>query len=293
MRRELRELEKITAHYRARSPRQMTERRRSVIIVLGVVALCLGAGLAASLDLSGSRPGSPAFSREPSWPGRPTDSADKPLGTPPPVGRGAGSYAFIGTQDGSKTPVTYDPCVPIHVVVNDRTAVPGARRLLEQSLTEVEKATGLAFVLDAPTDEKPSKDRPPESSKYGDGWVPVLVAWSDPKETPALAGGVAGVGGSLPVERDGHTWFVTGSVTLDGPQLNGILASPTGNAEVRAVIMHEFGHVVGLAHVDAPDELMQPKGSPRLTTWGPGDREGLAALGSGACVDYGVASPST
>ena len=56
------------------------------------------------------------------------------------------------------------------------------------------------------------------------------------------------------------------------------------------VLMHELGHVMGLAHVGAGDELMwspSVKGhdrSPDLdqTDWGPGDREGLRLVGRDA-----------
>lgn len=48
----------------------------------------------------------------------------------------------------------------------------------------------------------------------------------------------------------------------------------------------ELAHVVGLDHVHAPGELMQPTGDESVTSWGDGDRTGLAALGRGACVDY-------
>jgi hypothetical protein len=53
--------------------------------------------------------------------------------------------------------------------------------------------------------------------------------------------------------------------------------------------MHELAHVMGLAHVASPDEIMwSPDVSeerlPDLsqTDWGPGDLEGLAALGRDA-----------
>ena len=46
--------------------------------------------------------------------------------------------------------------------------------------------------------------------------------------------------------------------------------------------MHELGHVVGLAHVHDASELMNPE-NVGLTRLGPGDRAGLAALGSGRC----------
>ena len=112
----------------------------------------------------------------------------------------------------------------------------------------------------------------------------MLVAWSDPEESDALKGAVAGVAGS--VSTRGSQWFDTGAVTLDGPQLRRLLRQRSGYAAARAVVLHELGHLVGLDHVEAEGELMQPEAQPDVTDWGPGDREGLAALGGGACRDY-------
>ena len=75
---------------------------------------------------------------------------------------------------------------------------------------------------------------------------------------------------------------MTGSVTLDGPDLAQVLDGPDGEENVRAVIMHEFGHLVGLGHVQEPGELMSERNDGQLD-FGPGDREGLARLGSPTC----------
>jgi hypothetical protein len=61
-----------------------------------------------------------------------------------------------------------------------------------------------------------------------------------------------------------------------------MLARPDGAKLVRAVMMHELGHVVGLAHVHDVRELMNPKTVGR-TSFGPGDLEGLAELGAARC----------
>lgn len=78
---------------------------------------------------------------------------------------------------------------------------------------------------------------------------------------------------------------MTGNLTLDGPQLQDLVDSADGWESARAVIMHELAHAIGLDHVDDSGELMQPKGSGDVTDWGPGDLEGLSALGSGRCID--------
>jgi hypothetical protein len=76
--------------------------------------------------------------------------------------------------------------------------------------------------------------------------------------------------------------YVTGSVSLDTSDFETILARPDGEAEARAIVMHELGHVVGLAHVDDPAQLMNAD-NVGLTNFGPGDLAGLALLGKGRC----------
>lgn len=208
---------------------------------------------------------------------RPEDARAEPLSLPPTVDT-SGPHEFLKTVDGQ--PVSYDPCAPIHVVVNPRTAIEGADEMLTEALASVEAATGLQFVIDGTTDEVPSARRGSSPGARG----PVLIAWSDPDEFEQLEGSVAGIGGSSSVR--GSQWFDTGAVTLDGPQLAQLLGSRGGRASARAVVLHELGHLVGLNHVDAEGELMQPESQPGITDWGPGDREGLAALGGGTCRDY-------
>ncbi len=48
-------------------------------------------------------------------------------------------------------------------------------------------------------------------------------------------------------------------------------------------MMHEFGHVFGLDHVDPPRELMYD-GNNDTASYGRGDLEGLRRLGQGPCV---------
>jgi hypothetical protein len=196
----------------------------------------------------------------------------------------SGSFSYSSTRD--YAPVTYSPCKPIPLVINSTQMPPGAHGLVHDAVRRVVSLTGLDLRVEGQTDEQPSAgERPGRLRQYGNRWAPVLVAWSDPRTDPALEGDVAGVGGSLATttSASGRPRYVTGSVSLDSPALAAMLELPRGRALVRAVIMHELAHVVGLGHVDDPGELMHGDNH-GLTDFGPGDREGLATLGRGPCL---------
>lgn len=272
----VRRLERLESHPgRPRRRRDDRVHRHAAVAVAALVILLGGVSVALRLDDSS---GGSAF------PGRPADAGPTPLGAPHAVGRASKAYRFIARQDGSSDPVTYDPCAPIHLMVDPRTIVSRGMKLLDQALDEVSEASGLRFVVDGLTKAK----APDDGTVMGPDrtWLPVTVSWSDPAESPKLKGSVAGYAGSSSIERDGHRWFVTGTVVLDGPQLARILDGRAGRAGVRSVMMHELAHLVGLDHVDAPGQLMRPNGDESITTWGTGDRTGLAAVGSGRCIAY-------
>lgn len=181
--------------------------------------------------------------------------------------------------------MAYDPCRPVHYVVRPDNAPPGADQLIEQAVAKVSAATGLRFQNDGATSEAPSENRKTyQADRYGKRWAPVLIAWSSPAESPDLAGKVAGLGGSGYAQTPGHPLvLVAGQVELDAPALTEIMHRPEGPAQVRAVIMHELGHVVGLDHINDASQLMNPEGT-GLTEFADGDRAGLAVVGSGSCV---------
>jgi hypothetical protein len=170
--------------------------------------------------------------------------------------------------------------------VNDRALPPGGHDLVPDAIAELARATGLRVVLEGPTDEVPLlEDRASfQPERYGDRWAPVLVAWSDPADVALLAGDVAGIGGSTArATRDGVLAYVSGSVVLDGPQLQEIGRQPGGYRRARAIVLHELAHVLGLGHVEDPTHLMHPA-STSATSFHPGDLAGLATLGRGPCI---------
>jgi hypothetical protein len=203
----------------------------------------------------------------------------------PTAGEVGGAHAFIDTVGGA--PVTYDPCRPIEIVVNDALEPEQADGLLEEAVEEVSVASGLGLTVVGTTDEQPSRDRALRQPwRYGSGWAPVLVAWTTPDQEPDLAGDVAGIGGSAAVDEGlgSRPRLVTGSVSIDTPDAERTLArgGAAGRDAVRALLMHELGHLVGLDHVADRDELMHAESVGR-TSFGPGDLEGLAAVGGGRC----------
>jgi hypothetical protein len=213
------------------------------------------------------------------------EAAATPLGTPPPT---TGSAAFVlqDSPDPSQSFVAYDPCRPVHFVVRPDNEVPGGDVLIQQAVSAVSKASGLQFIYDGTTGEAPSEEREAfQPERYGKRWAPVLIAWSTPEETPGLAGNIAGDGGSAYAKVTGQPLvLVAGQVRLDAPDLAGIMASrPHGQDYVRAIIMHELAHVLGLDHVDDPAQLMNADNTGVLAL-ADGDRAGLAVLGGGPCV---------
>lgn len=211
------------------------------------------------------------------------DQQTAPLGTPALVREASDRYSFMTLQEDNTRPVAYDPCRPIHVVVNERTAPPGAAPALAEALAAVHTATGLVFAVDGTTTEAPVQNRAPyQPDRYPDRWAPVLVAWSDPVESPKLAGDVSGTGGSLWISAGDDRVYVTGTVVLDGPQIADLLDRRDGRAAARGIILHELAHLVGLDHVEDPEQLMYPTTSRR--GFGAGDLTGLARLGQGRCA---------
>ena len=202
----------------------------------------------------------------------------------PPAGVPRSSYAWMQTQPGGSDPVRFDPCRPLHYVT--RSAGPGTEDMavVHEAVAVVSAASGMAFVHDGETTEAPSKGRAPfQPDRYGDRWAPILIAWTDTKESPEL-GGNAGLGGGIPWrDTTGRLSYVSGTVWLDRASMVPRLADPGGRDVVRALVMHELTHVLGATHVDDPTQVMSLGGDGR-TEFGQGDLHALAVLGAGECV---------
>ncbi|MFN8148128.1 MAG: matrixin family metalloprotease [Candidatus Nanopelagicales bacterium] len=252
-----------------------------VVTVLGVlVALQLTTrGPGGSLALtsgSGSALGPPPGLGETA---RPTTLADAPA----PAGAST-YYTYLGLQSDGRTPITWSPCRPIHYVVRQQGMPDGALRLLQSAMAEITTYSGLRFVYDGPTTEGPVAERALyQPALYPDAWAPVLVTFGTPstdagETVPDLAGWARPRDVAAP---DGTFVFVTGEIDLDAAWARATIMSGDSK-EVRAVMLHELGHLVGLDHTD-DRRLLMNSDNVGVTDFAPPERAGLASVGAGAC----------
>jgi hypothetical protein len=187
-------------------------------------------------------------------------------------------YAFIA-RDLDGRPVRWNPCEPVHYVVNVAEAPPGSLGDVQSSVQRVSAATGITFTYDGLTDEVLERRRDMvQVDRYGDRWAPVLVTWVDP-DTSAVSfrsDGDVAAGVAAPFTPAGSDVIVSGwiAINADDPNPPGF-ASPNDQGPV---VLHEWGHVMGLDHVDETGQLMHPSGG-GVAELGPGDLEGLRRVG--------------
>jgi hypothetical protein len=267
-----------------------TARRARHGVSRPLVGPLLAAGLAlllvAALAATTGRPARWWGGADGVHPALPGDVATVPLAAPEPAPGGTGGYTVLEREDdGSGRPVRWDPCRPIHYVIRAAGAPVGGPAAVLRAIAQVQRVTGLRFTFDGYTQEVPRAERATlDRARYGDRWAPVLIAWTDPAEYPDMTG-FAGLGGPEAVagRHRGQRRYVTGVVLLNRDHLRRVVHWPGGSARMSAVVLHEFGHLVGLDHVDDPGQLMYKQPSEHAPAFAAGDRRGFAVLGAGPC----------
>ncbi|WP_027860148.1 matrixin family metalloprotease [Marmoricola sp. URHB0036] len=192
---------------------------------------------------------------------------------------GEGSYRFLATQAGSNgEPITYSSCrsIPVEFNLHGVDDPETTRQVLLEAMGAASAASHLNLVY-----ARDSARRPRANFGTLEGY-PVLIAFADPSEIP-MDRGIAGEGGSSWVNLNGRSTYISGQVVLERRYWNSELHAWHGHDLTRAIVMHELGHVLGLGHVHESGELMNADNEGK-TTWGPGDRAGLAILGKGPCT---------
>lgn len=241
-------------------PRRRGGRAIALVIALAMVASSLFAGAAVLLRDAFRSPGEP-------W-----------------------EHEFLAVrQDGS--PLRWNPCEPIHYVVNPGRSPDGSVGDVHEAVERVAAATGITFVYDGLTDEPLTGHRRTyQPSRYPGRWAPVLVGWVDPdtsdisfKDGEHVAAAVARP--MLPPSHD--EVIVSGWIAMseDDPNPPGF-AFPGSQGPT---LLHEWGHILGLGHIEADGQLMEPSGG-GMRDFGPGDLSGLERLGAEAGC---LATPET
>jgi len=194
-------------------------------------------------------------------------------------------HRFLGRGiDGA--PLRWNPCEPIHYVINAGDGPEGSVDDVHRAVEKVSVATGIEFLYDGPTTEIPTRHRDAyEPDLYPGGWAPVLVAWVSPDETdiPFRSEGHTAAGVARPLATTTPDAIVSGWIAINENDPN-----PPGfddPGDQGPIVLHEWGHVMGLDHVDEQGQLMEPSGG-WMTDFGPGDLAGLERLGAeGGCIE--------
>ncbi len=207
---------------------------------------------------------------------------DAPPASPAGVGALAEDAPYtVWERNTDGTAVRWDPCTPIEVVWSATDAPPTARADITAALDRVAEASGLTLRLTGRTAERPSGTRLPyQPERYGQRWAPVLIAWADPAAPGLpLRDTDRGVAVPIAVGPAGDRTYVTGQVLLNA-QRDDLRPGFDERAEAwGATLVHELLHVLGLGHVDDPEQLMYVHPGRGPVTFGDGDRAGLAAIG--------------
>lgn len=253
----------------------VTRRRRGSAVVAALLLLSLlsgvvGASLVASNDSRTTAPG--------------RTGADAPP-----------AFAFL--QGTSAGPFRWDPCAPIHYEWNIAQAPDGVLEDLHEVIRRIGEDTGIEFIDDGSTDRTDRQqraDRFVQPDVAGQVPLPVLVTWVPPETFRRYANPrrYAGVGMAVPLGSD-YGVYRSGLVVMNADRF--LHLGFEGRFSHGVILQHEWGHVLGLAHVGSPNELMwssDVEGAAQipdlsLADWGPGDLRGLEKLGR----DAGCMSP--
>ena len=206
-----------------------------------------------------------------------------PLGLPALIENPSTAYAFENVVKGTSEPVSWSPCRPIHLVINSAGAPRGFTRQVLKIAAEVSYLTGLRFINDGTTRERPSMSRDGYlPARYGNRWAPVLVAVILKTRSPRYDN-VAGLARNVvgQTSTTGLPHIVSSQVLVMKSAFAQKL--PDGTPLFAQVLRHEFGHMASLGHTDALSQIMDAQ-NVGVPTYQDGDRTGLSRLGAGPCA---------
>ena len=190
-------------------------------------------------------------------------------------------YAVWARNDDGR-PVRWDPCRTVVLVVDPTGAPAGAEDDLAEAVDRLRAASGLDLVVAGRVDERPDAQRRAyQPQRYGENWAPVLVAWARPNEADLpLRDWDRGVAIPIAAGPPGAQVFITGQVVFNVERDDLVAGFDDRATAWGSTILHELMHLLGLDHVDDPDELMWTFPGEGPVRLGPGDLAGLRAIGA-------------
>lgn len=208
----------------------------------------------------------------------------------------AKSYAFMSQSNGDSLIARWNPCGgAIDYRVNLDRAPKNSLPEVKTAFSRISAATGLTFRYAGTTSVIPQAEKG-YNGKYPAG-TEIVIAWVNPgKHSKWLPSGARelGMGGggwqSAYTAGGGSALrMVEGAVVLNAPSVAKMKRGfgAAGGGTTGAVLMHEIGHAMGLAHPKQDDrsQIMYHTITSKKAVWGAGDLAGFAKIGKKAgCV---------
>ena len=201
-------------------------------------------------------------------------------------------YDPVGRRDqhvfSSRPRVRWDSCQAIRWTFYAKNAPRRGLAQVREGVRRIHLTTGHDFTYVGKTQQKPNP--------YGNNveGADVIIGWRPASDYAPFARNPAttGFGGNMYYsgyqEADGTNVnrAVQGGVVLNASKKSTLDNGFGRGATWGEVIIHELGHVMGLAHPAADSQIMYFSAIPRDADWGAGDLAGLRTLGdTRGCLD--------